>query len=63
MNFDTVFDCVILSVQSYYMDLNPVELCMTVEELEEIYRDENREVQELFSLIKGDDFIIGQEFY
>lgn len=45
------------------MDLNPVELCMTVEELEEIYRDENREVQELFSLIKGDDFIIGQEYY
>lgn len=63
MNFDTALDCVILGVQSYYMDLNPVELCMTVEELEEIYRDENREVQELFSLIKGDDFIIGQEYY
>lgn len=63
LNFDTALDCVILGVQSYYMDLNPVELCMTVEELEEIYRDENREVQELFSLIKGDDFIIGQEFY
>jgi len=33
MNFDTALDCVVQSVQSYYMDLNPVELCTTVEEL------------------------------